>query len=139
VPCDVVAEGVAHHMRVNVRVDAGARRELHHPGGTSVGSLGVGITASFDIVLPRPMGHRRLIDGATGFDPATTISGRTHARTISISGSRVEVPIDRTFDWEELTGRPWWRMRPSATAPPPPPAEILFFTSDLPPHRKQQR
>jgi hypothetical protein len=107
--------------------------------GTPIGILSIGITTSFDLVLPGPVGDRRLIDGATGFDPATTSSGRRGER-INMSGARVEVPIGRTFDWKELTGHAWWEPQLDDHAPPPRPAKISFFTSsDHPPHRGSER
>jgi hypothetical protein len=82
------------------------------------------------------VGDRRLIDGATGFDPSTT----RHRRMPELNPSRprVEVPIGRTFDWKELTGNAWFEVRPSHSEPSPPPATIDFFTSSDPPHRKHQ-
>jgi hypothetical protein len=117
------------------------RPPLLLPDGTPIGILAIGIVTSFDLLLPSPVGDRRLIDGATGFDPATTSSGRRGER-INMSGSRVEVPIGRTFDWKQLTGRAWWGgpgLRHGQHAPHPPPAGIHFFISDRPSHPDKER
>jgi hypothetical protein len=93
----------------------------------------IGIPASFDILLPAPLHGRRLIDGVTGFDPNTVKRGghreRIDARAVDKTQSRVEVPIGRTFDWRELTGRPWFDFKTSDNEPIPPAAETTFFSS----------
>jgi hypothetical protein len=45
------------------------------PDGVPYGMFLIGITASFDVVLPTPLARRRLIDGVTGFDPNTVKPG----------------------------------------------------------------
>jgi hypothetical protein len=91
----------------------------------------IAITATFDILLSTPLRGRRLIDGVTGFDPATVRGGRrsrVDAPPVDETESRVEVPIGRTFDWKELTGRPWFDLELSDSEPTWPEAKTVFFT-----------
>jgi hypothetical protein len=99
----------------------------------------IGITASFDILLPTPLHGRRLIDGLTGVDPNSLKRRDRIDAPATDETSSVEVPIGRTFDWKELTGRPWFDVRTSDDDPTPAAAEVLFFSSeDLPTHEKPQ-
>jgi hypothetical protein len=103
------------------------------------------ITASLDILLPAPLHGRRLIDGVTGFDPNTVGRGRRReridARAVDETRSGIEVPIGRTFDWEELAGRPWFDFKTSDNEPTPPAAVTAFFSSseDLPTREQPER
>jgi hypothetical protein len=137
-PCPLARVEVKEGPRSVVITLFERRPPVLAPDGTPVGIFLIGIFASFDLVLPGPVGRRRLIDGATGFDPRRTKRARNMPE-LDPSRPRVEVPIGRTFDWKELTGKPWWEVRSSKGEPSPPPATIDFFTSDDPPHRKHQR
>ena len=94
----------------------------------------IGITASFEILLPTALHGRRLIDGVTGFDPSTV---KRRGR-VGEGGSCVEVPIGRTFDWRELTGRPWFDVELSDDEPIPPVARAVFPSDDVPPRERPE-
>jgi hypothetical protein len=93
----------------------------------------IGITASLEILLPTPLHGRQLVDGVSDFDPTIVKRGGRRARlgapTVDAMESPVEVPIGRTFDWQELTGRPWFDFKTSDNEPTPPPATSVFFSS----------
>jgi hypothetical protein len=103
------------------------------PDGIEYGIFDIAITASFDIMLPTRLRGRRLIDGVTGFDPNTVKPDwrrdPVKALAADVTEPRVEVPLGRSFDWKELTGRAWFDPGTSEHEPSPPPAEILFFSS----------
>ena len=98
------------------------------PDGIPYGEFPIAITASFDVVLPNPLEGRRLIDGVTGFDPSTVKPGYgIDAYELGMTGPCV--PIGRSFDWRELTGRAWFDPKPSEGEPNWPVADIFFFSS----------